>query len=262
MTKTAKNTGLTKKQALVQYAAQIGDNGLIIGHRMSEWCFKAPSLEMEMALMNSALDLIGQARELYTYAGAAGGEGKTEDDFAYLRDEEDFRNLLLAEMPNGDWGDTIVRLFFMSAYNNLFYTALAKSTDKELAAIGEKSLKEVTYHLRFSSEWLIRLGDGTEESHNRVQKSIDNLWAFTGELFTLNEVENILLDDGISVDVTSLRPAWDKIVSDVLTQATLVKPQNDWAQLGGKSEGRHTEYMGYIIAEMQYMQRRYPGCEW
>ncbi|PHZ86662.1 1,2-phenylacetyl-CoA epoxidase subunit PaaC [Paremcibacter congregatus] len=255
-------TELTQQQAISRYAAQIGDNGLIIGHRMSEWCFKAPTIEMEMALMNCALDLIGQARELYTYAGVAGGEGKKEDDFAYLRDEQDFRNNLLAEVPNGDWGDTIVRLFFMSAFNNLFYKALSQSKDTQLAAIGEKSLKEVIYHLRFSSEWLIRLGDGTEESHARAQKSIDSLWMYVGELFTMSDVEKQLLADGISVDVEALREEWEHTVNRVLRQATLHRPQDDWAMLGGKAEGRHTEHFGYIITDMQYMQRRYPGCEW
>ncbi|MBL4802457.1 MAG: phenylacetate-CoA oxygenase subunit PaaC [Emcibacter sp.] len=255
-------TELSKQDALVQYTAQIADNGLIIGHRMSEWCFRAPAIEMEMALMNCALDMIGQARELYSYAAKTQGEGKTEDDFAYLRDERDFRNALLTEIPNGDWGDTIVRLFFMSAYNELFFKALATSTDAELAAIGTKSLKEVTYHLRFSSEWLIRLGDGTEESHTRVQKSIDDLWIFTGELFTMTDAENMLLTDGISVDVTTLKTPWDQKISEVLTRATLTVPTNDWAQLGSKSEGLHTEHFGYIITEMQYLQRRYPGCEW
>ena len=253
---------LSKKDALVQYSAQIGDNGLIIGHRMSEWCFRAPSIEMEMALMNCALDLIGQARELYTYAAVTQGEGKTEDDFAYLRDENDFHNALLTEMPNGDWGDTIVRLFFMSAYNKLFFSALGNSKDAELAAIGAKSLKEVTYHLRFSSEWLIRLGDGTEESHKRVQNSIDSLWAYTGELFTMTDAENLLLEDGISVDVASLKDDWDQIVSQVFEQATLTIPASQWAHLGGKSNGQHTEHFGYILTDMQYMQHRYPGCEW
>ncbi len=255
-------TNLSKQDALVQYAAQIGDNGLIIGHRMSEWCFRAPSIEMEMALMNCALDLIGQARELYTYAAKLDGTGKTEDDFAYLRDEKDFRNLLLAEVPNGDWGDTIVRLFFMSAYNKLFFTALTKSTDAELAAIGAKSLKEVTYHLRFSCEWLIRLGDGTEESHERAQKSVNDLWAYTGELFTMTDGEKMLLEEGIAVDTAALKPEWDQIVTDVLTQATLSRPENNWAHKGGKAEGIHTESFGYIIADMQFMQRRYPGCSW
>ncbi|PCI33513.1 MAG: phenylacetate-CoA oxygenase subunit PaaI [Alphaproteobacteria bacterium] len=255
-------TELSKKDALVQYAAQIGDNGLIIGHRMSEWCFRAPALEMEIALMNCALDLIGQARELYTYAAVTQDEGKSEDDFAYLRDEQDFRNLLLTEVPNGDWGDTIVRLFLMSAYNKLFYTALANSKDAQLAAIGAKSIKEVIYHQRFSSEWLIRLGDGTPESHDRVQKSLDTLWAYTGELFTMTDAETLLLADGIAVDVTALKADWDQVVSDVLTQATLTVPADLWPQLGSKAEGRHTEHFGFIITDMQFMQRRYPGCEW
>ncbi len=255
-------TDLSRQDALVQYAAQIGDNGLIIGHRMSEWCFRAPAIEMEMALMNSALDLIGQARELYSYAARVEDKGKTEDDFAYLRDEQDFRNALLTEMPNGHWGDTIVRLFFMSAYHKLFFTALAKSTDSELAAIGAKSLKEVTYHLRFSGEWLIRLGDGTEESHGRVQQSVDDLWAYTGELFTMTEAEKLLLEDGVSVDVAALKTDWDQIIAQVFDQATLTIPTDDWFQTGSKSEGRHTEHFGYIIADMQFMQRRYPGCTW
>ncbi|PCI51160.1 MAG: phenylacetate-CoA oxygenase subunit PaaI [Alphaproteobacteria bacterium] len=255
-------TELSKQDALVHYAAQIGDNGLIIGHRMAEWCFRAPSIEMEMALMNCALDMIGQSRELYSYAAEAEGAGKTEDDFAYRRDEKDFRNNLLTEVPNGDWGDTIVRLFFMSAYNKLFYAALAGSSDSQLAAIGAKSLKEVTYHLRFSSEWLIRLGDGTEESHERAQKSVDSLWTYTGELFTMTDAENRLLKDGISVDVAALKADWNEIIEQVLKQATLTVPADGWAQTGGKAEGIHTEYFGYIIADMQYMQRRYPGCEW
>ncbi len=255
-------TELSKQGALVQYAAQIGDNAMIIGQRMSEWVFRGPSIEMEMALMNCALDLIGQARELYTYAGVVGGDGKTEDDFVYLRDERDFHNALLAEVPNGDWGDTIVRLFFMSAFNKLFYAALADSKDEQLAAVGEKSLKEVTYHQRFSSEWLIRLGDGTEDSHKRAQTSVDNLWMFTGELFTMTDAENLLLKEGISVDVTDLKADWGQVVTQVLERATLTRPTSDWAQLGGKAEGQHTEHFGYIIADMQYLQRRYPGCEW
>lgn len=247
---------------LVKYAAQLGDNGLIIGHRMSEWCYKAPTLEMEMALMNCALDLIGQARELYSYGAEVEGTGKTEDDFAYLRDEVDYRNLLLTEMPNGDWGYTIVRLFYFSAFTKLFYDALSRSSDETLAAIGAKSLKEVTYHLRFSSEWLIRLGDGTDESHARAQKSVNDLWAFTGEMFTPNEVETALLKDGISVDVAALKDDWDTIVNDVFDRATLARPDTDRLQKGSKASGHHTEYMGHILSDLQFMQRRYPGCSW
>lgn len=250
------------QENLVQYAAQLGDNGLIIGHRMSEWCYKAPTLEMEMALMNCALDLIGQARELYSYSAEVEGAGKTEDDFAYLRDETDYRNLLLTEMPNGDWGYTIVRLFYFSAFTKLFYEALSRSTDETLAAIGAKSLKEVTYHLRFSSEWLIRLGDGTSESHRRAQKSVDALWAFTGEIFTMSDVEAALLEDGISVDVSALKGDWDAIIDDVLSRATLTRPTGERLQKGSKTHGHHSEYMGHILSDLQFMQRRYPGCSW
>ena len=249
----------TDRKAIADYATLLGDNALIMGHRLSEWCYLAPTLELDVAMSNCALDYIGQARELFTYAGEK--TGKTEDDIAYLRDEMEYRNVLLTEMPNKDWGYSMAKLFFYSAFAKLFYEKLMQSKDETLAAIGEKSLKEVKYHLRFSSEWLIRLGDGTEESHARAQKAIDDVWMFTGEMFTMNDAEKDLAEQGIAVDTTALKSDWDGIVDEVLEEATLKRPESNWMQSGGK-QGQHSEYMGHILSEMQYMQRRYPDCQW
>ncbi|MFC7048840.1 1,2-phenylacetyl-CoA epoxidase subunit PaaC [Emcibacter nanhaiensis] len=249
----------TNRKAVADYATLLGDNALIMGHRLSEWCYLAPTLELDVAMSNCALDYIGQARELFTYAGEI--TGKTEDDIAYLRDEMDYRNLLLTEMPNNDWGYSMAKLFFFSAFAKLFYEKLMQSKDETLAAIGEKSLKEVKYHLRFSSEWLIRLGDGTEESHERAQKAIDDVWMFTGEMFTLSDFERDLAEQGIAVDVSTLKADWDGVVNELLAEATLKRPENDWMQSGGK-QGHHSEYMGHILSELQYMQRRFPNCQW
>jgi len=250
------------KNALVAYTSHIADNSLIIGHRMSEWCYKAPALEMELALINCALDYIGQATQLYTYAAEVEGKGRNEDDFAYNKDEQDYRNLLLTELPKGDWGYSIARLFFFSAFAKLFYEKLMDSSDETLAGIAGKAVKEVAYHLRFSGEWLIRLGDGTEESHERVQQSVNDLWPFVGEMFTMTDMEKALLEEGIAVDTTALKADWDEIINQGLAQATLTRPENDWAQTGGKETGHHTEHMGFILTDLHYMQRRYPGLEW
>ncbi|WP_321397191.1 1,2-phenylacetyl-CoA epoxidase subunit PaaC [Emcibacter sp.] len=249
----------TDRKAIADYATLLGDNALIMGHRLSEWCYLAPTLELDVAMSNCALDYIGQARELFAYAGEI--TGKTEDDIAYLRDEIDYRNVLLTEMPNKDWGYSMAKLFFFSAFAKLFYEKLMQSSDETLAAIGEKSLKEVKYHMRFSGEWLIRLGDGTEESHERAQQAIDNVWMFTGEMFTMNDFEKGMVDKGIAVDVTALKADWDGIVNELLETATLNRPENDWMQSGGK-QGQHSEFMGHILSDMQYMQRRYPNCQW
>ncbi|WP_417319963.1 1,2-phenylacetyl-CoA epoxidase subunit PaaC [Emcibacter sp.] len=247
------------RKAVAEYATLLGDHALIMGHRLSEWCYLAPSLELDVAMSNCALDYIGQARELFTYAGEM--TGKTEDDIAYLRDEMDYRNLLLTEMPNNDWGYSMAKLFFFSTFAKLFYEKLMQSKDETLSAIGEKSLKEVKYHMRFSGEWLIRLGDGTEESHERAQKAVDDVWMFTGEMFTMSDFEKQMADKGIAVDVTALKSDWDKAVDELLAEATLKRPESNWMQSGGK-QGQHSEYMGHILSEMQYMQRRYPDCKW
>ncbi|HUB60869.1 MAG TPA: 1,2-phenylacetyl-CoA epoxidase subunit PaaC [Puia sp.] len=324
-------------QAHIEYTLHLADNALILGHRNSEWTGHGPILEQDIALSNIALDLIGQARYLYQYAARlmnggrareAGGPhdagvtegGKevtetgglvtemrgvvtetggfvTEDTLAYGRDAWDFRNCLLVELENGDWGRTILRQFLFSAWQYYFYARLRGSRDRELAAIAEKSVKEVTYHLRWSSEWVVRLGDGTEESHARMERAVDQLWKFTGELFVPAGYEMDLICSGIAVDLHAVRVPWEEKVREVFAEAGLgggegvregggsVRGGGDsvrggavagrggagavggsggaevWMQTGGK-EGRHTEHLGYLLAEMQFLQRAYPGCEW
>ncbi len=248
-------------QASLLYLLQMGDNALILSHRLGEWCGHGPVLEQDIALTNIALDLLGQARMWLSYAGEVEGAGRTEDDLAYLRDAHQFRNVLLVEQPNGDWAHTIVRQFFFDAYHYYCYQALLQSRDERVAAIAEKALKEVTYHLRYSSEWTIRLGDGTEESHRRMQAAVDDLWMFTGELTTPNEVEREAAAAGIGPDLGQVKALWDAKVHEVLEEATLAIPTNNWMQSGGK-DGRHTEHLGYILAEMQFLQRAYPGLQW
>src|SRR5271154_3173996 len=206
---------------LVLYALRRADDALILGHRLSEWCGHAPMLEEDMALANMGLDLLGQARELYSYAAKVEGNGNDEDKLAYLRDVRQYRNLLLMEQPNGDFARTMVRQFFYSAFADLYWRAMMKSTDATLAAIAAKSEKESAYHLRHSSEWVVRLGDGTEESHARAQAAIDHLWAFTGEIFDCDDSERGLIDGGIAVDPGSLRQQWRHTVLSVLSEATL-----------------------------------------
>lgn len=246
---------------LKKYILRQADNTLILGQRLSEWCGHGPVLEQDIAITNFSLDLIGQARSLYQYAAEVGGAGETEDDLAYLRDSWDFYNVLLVEVPNGNWGKTLARQFFFDAFNFYFYIELQKSSDERLAAIAEKSIKEVTYHLRYSSEWMIRLGDGTEESHTKMQEAVDELWMYTGELCTPDDLDREMLEAGIGVDLEKIKPLWEQKVDEILAQATLRKPENNWMQKGGKV-GKHTEHLGYILAEMQYLQRAYPGATW
>ena len=246
---------------LVLYVLRRADDALILGHRLSEWCGHAPMLEEDMALSNIALDLLGQARELYSYAAKVEGKDNDEDKFAYLRDVRQYRNLLLVEQPNGDFAHTLVRQFFYSAFADLYWRAMMKSADATLAAIAAKSEKESAYHLRHSSEWIVRLGDGTEESHSRTQTGIDHLWAFTGEMFATDDSERGLIDDGVAIDPATLRQQWLKTVSAVVSEATLDLPKNDWMQLGGRS-GRHSEHLGHLLSELQSMQRSFPGATW
>lgn len=260
-------------QHQIDYVLHLADNALVLGHRNSEWTGHGPILEQDIALSNIALDLIGQARYLYQYAArlmnTPSEKGKpelTEDVLAYLRDSWDFRNCLLVEQGNGDWGKTVLRQFLFSAWQYYFYRELLESRDRELSAIAEKSLKEVTYHLRWSSEWVIRLGDGTEESHTRMEKALDELWMYTGELFLPADYEAALEPMGIAVDLSRVQPLWAERVRQVLNEATLDIPgsilrPSSVVQRGGK-EGRHTEQLGYLLAEMQFLQRAYPGCEW
>jgi ring-1,2-phenylacetyl-CoA epoxidase subunit PaaC len=246
---------------LVLYALRRADDALILGHRLSEWCGHAPMLEEDMALANIALDLLGQARELYTYAAKVEGKGNDEDKFAYLRDVRQYRNLLLTEQPNGDFARTIVRQFFYSAFADLYWRAMVASADAALSAIAAKSEKESAYHLRHSAEWIVRLGDGTEESHNRAQTAIDDLWAFTGEMFAVDNSERGLIDAGIAVDPASLRPQWLKTITDIVGEATLVAPRSEWMQQGGRV-GHHSEHLGHLLSELQSLQRTFPGAAW
>jgi ring-1,2-phenylacetyl-CoA epoxidase subunit PaaC len=246
---------------LLLYTLRRADDALILGHRLSEWCGHAPMLEEDMALANMGLDLLGQARELYAYAGRVEGEGNDEDTFAYLRDVRQYRNLLLLEQPNGDFAHTMVRQFFYAVFVDLYWRAMMKSHDATLAAIAAKSEKESAYHVRHSSEWIVRLGDGTAESHTRAQDAIDDLWAFTGEMFETDESERALIEAGIAVDPMALRPQWLKLVSDIVCEATLALPRSGWMQQGGRS-GRHSEHLGHLLSELQSMQRTFPGATW
>ena len=246
---------------LVVYTLRRADDALILGHRLSEWCGHAPMLEEDMALANMGLDLLGQARELYSYAARVEGKGNDEDKFAYLRDVRQYRNLLLLEQPNGDFARTMVRQFFYSAFADLYWRAMMKSADATLAAIAAKSEKESAYHLRHSSEWIVRLGDGTEQSRARAQTAIDHLWAFTGEMFEADASERALIDAGAAVDPASLRPQWLKTVAGVVNEATLALPKSDWMQQGGR-DGRHSEHLGHLLSELQSMPRTFPGAVW
>jgi ring-1,2-phenylacetyl-CoA epoxidase subunit PaaC len=218
-------------------------------------------LEEDMALANIALDLLGQARELYTYAAKVEGKDNDEDKFAYLRDVRQYRNLLLAEQPNGDFARTMVRQFFYSAFVDLYWRGMMTSSDATLAAIAAKSGKESAYHLRHSSEWIVRLGDGTEESHARAQAAIDELWAFTGEMFAVDDSERALIDAGVAIDPAALKSQWQKTMAGVVNEATLSLPTNDWMQQGGRA-GRHSEHLGHLLSELQSLQRSFPGATW
>ncbi|HEU5164542.1 MAG TPA: 1,2-phenylacetyl-CoA epoxidase subunit PaaC [Chitinophagaceae bacterium] len=246
---------------LIDYTLHLADNSLILGQRNSEWCGHGPVLEQDIAITNISLDLIGQARNFYQYAAILIGNDATEDSLAYLRKEKEFKNCLLVEQPNGDWAQTTLRQFFFSQYQHLLFEQLQNSKDEQLAAIAEKSLKEVTYHLRWSSEWVIRLGDGTQESNGRMRKAIDELWRYTGELFEAVDFESQGASDGTGVDVSKSKQEWVNKVKEVFSEATLAIPEKTFMQTGGK-EGRHTEHLGFILTELQYMQRTYPGCEW
>jgi ring-1,2-phenylacetyl-CoA epoxidase subunit PaaC len=246
---------------LVLYTLRRADDALVLGHRLSEWCGHAPALEEDMALANMGLDLLGQARELYAYAAKVEAKDNDEDKFAYLRDVRQYRNLLLVEQPNGDFARTMVRQFFYAVFADLYWRAMMRSSDATLAAIAAKSEKESAYHVRHSSEWIVRLGDGTEESHRRAQTAIDDLWAYTGEMFAVDDSERGLIDRGIAVDPASLRAQWLKTVSGVVAEATLALPKSDWMQQGGRS-GRHSEHLGHLLSELQSMQRSFPGATW
>jgi len=252
---------MTVKEALYTYVVRIADDSLILGQRLVEWCGHGPILEEDIALTNISLDLIGQATNLYQYAVSLEDKGRTEDQLAFLRVDREYSNLLLVEQPNKDFGYTIARQFYFDAFRKLFFEALTNSEDTQLAAIAEKSLKETKYHLKHSSEWVIRLGDGTEESHQRIQEAINFHWRFTHELFFQNEVDKSLIELGIGVDLTTLLDDWKNYVSGVIQQATLELPTHSFKLESGRI-GMHSEHLGYLLAEMQYMQRAFPNLTW
>jgi|SRR5690606_23957793 len=254
---------MTEEKALYNYLIRLGDNALILGQRLGEWCGHAHQLESDIALTNVALDQIGQARLLLSEAARLQAEGKDEDQLAFHRDEHDFRNNLLVEMENGDFGQTITRQFLFDVYQFHLLKALCQSQNDFLKAFAEKSVKEVTYHRNLSRDWVIRLGDGTEKSHQKMQNAVNLLWQYTGELFEMDETDEVLINSGIVPDLNDLRPLWEKEVKMVLDEATLTIPDTrGYMATGGRKKGEHTEYMGYILAEMQYLPRSMPEAKW
>jgi len=254
---------------LFEYLLRLGDTDVVLAQRLGEWVGHGPVLEEDIALTNVGLDLLGQGRMWLTYAGEVEarlrGTGRTEDELAFLRDGGAYRNLLLAEMPNGDFAMTMARQFYFDQFHLLLLHALAHSTDPRVAEIAAKGAKEVTYHVERSADWVIRLGDGTDESHARMQRALDDLWMYTGEMFTADAAELALVESGVAVDARALREPWQGSVSAVINEATLALPKGEWMQgnkaRGGK-QGVHTEHLGHLLTEMQYLQRAYPGAQW
>ena len=252
---------MSGQEALFEYLLRLGDNALILGHRLSEWCGHSPALEEDLALSNVALDLIGQTQLWLNLAGEIEGKGRDADKLAYLRDARDFRNVLLVEQPNGDFAATMARQFYFDAWHYLLLRELTGSKNARIAEIAAKGLKEVTYHLERSQEWVLRLGDGTEESHRRMQAAIDDLWMYTGEMFESDAVDQAMVRDGIGPDLSSLHEPWLGLMRSTAEEATLTLPQPGWAQRGGK-RGIHSEHLGYILADLQFLQRAYPNATW
>lgn len=245
-----------KQQSLIDYTLYLADTTLILAQRNAEWCAHGPGPEQDIAITNISLDLLGQSRNFYQYAAQLIGGDATEDTLAGLRDEAEFKNLLLAEQPNGDWGQTITRLFFFSIYQSLLFKKLENGDDEQLAAIATKSLKEVAYHVRWTSEWVIRLGDGTEESHRRMVQAVETLWPYTAEFFEAADYETAM-----GMDPAGLKKDWMEKVKAVLDEATLSVPAKSTIEKGGK-QGNHSEHLNVILKDLQYMQRAYPGMEW
>jgi ring-1,2-phenylacetyl-CoA epoxidase subunit PaaC len=245
-----------KQESLIDYTLHLADTTLILAQRNAEWCAHGPGPEQDIAITNISLDLLGQSRNFYQYAAQLIGGDATEDSLAYMRDANEFKNHLLAEQPNGDWGQTVLRLFFFSAWQSILYSQLQEGSDEQLAAIATKALKENSYHLRWTSEWVIRLGDGTEESHQRMLDGLDKLWQYTGELF-----EPVPYESAMGIDLAGLKTDWMQKVKDVLEEANLPIPGKTTMQKGGK-QGNHSEHLTVILKDLQYMQRTWPGMEW
>ena len=251
-------------ESTINYVLHLADNALILAQIQSDWCGHGPILEQDIAITNISLDILGQARNLYQYAALLIGGNTTEDSLAYLRTEREFKNCILVEQPNGDWANTILKLYLFSQFQQVYFQQLINSTDAQLAAIAEKSSKETAYHVRWSRDWVLRIGDGTTGSNSRMLAAITNLWKYTPELFTNASYESTASQNGIGVDVTTLQQQWLQAVSDTFSEATLnstLTIPTGWNGLNGK-QGVHTENMGFILANLQYLQRTYPGCEW
>ena len=246
---------------LFTYLLRLGDTPLILSQRLAEWCGHGPYLEEDIAMTNISLDLLGQSRAFLSYAGEVEGRGRSEDDLAYLRGERAFVNALLAEQSNGDFAKTMLRQFLVSAFQDHLYRSLQSSKDATIAALAAKSLKEVTYHLRHSADWIRRLGDGTAESRERLLQALAELWVYTGDLFDADETDKAMVEAGIGADLKEIQPLWEKTVAGVFTDARLEVPQNVFMITGSRS-GRHTEHLGHLLAEMQVLQRTYPGVTW
>lgn len=251
----------SEQAALLEFLLRTGDNTLILGHRLSEWCGHAPILEEDIALANTALDLIGQTQLWLGLAAEIEGKGRSADDLAYLRDAYEFRNVLLVERPNGDFGKTLMRGFLFDAWHHLLLGELVGSSETGVAEIAAKSVKEVAYHLDRSMDLVIRLGDGSEESHRRMQDALDELWSYTGEVFLADALDEQLAAARVAPNPSLLKPQWERLVHDVLAEAKLTAPSGSFFHQGGK-RGVHTEHLGHLLAEMQFLQRAYPGATW
>jgi ring-1,2-phenylacetyl-CoA epoxidase subunit PaaC len=252
---------MTTANPVSQYTLRLGDDALILGHRLSEWCSRGPFLEEDLALTNVALDYIGRARMFYGYAAELSEGASTEDDFAYLRDCREFSNLLIHELPRGDFAFTMARQYLVDVHSLAFMEALQSSTNPTLAAIAGKAVKESGYHLRRSRDWVLRLGGGTSESHDRLQTAVDELWGYTPEMFEMDELEQALANEGVAVELTTLCQPWDAEVRRTLAAAEISIPEENWQVSGGR-QGKHTEWLGHLLSELQFVQRAYPGLQW
>jgi len=252
----------TKEEALVEVLLRLADDRLIHGHRLSEWTGHGPELEEDLALANVALDMIGHASSLYSYAAELEGK-KDEDHYAYFRDDIDFKNIAMVELPRGDFGFTIARQFLFSTYSYFLYRELIDTVkDEQYNGMLQKHFKEIKYHLRHSREWVLRLGDGTDESHRRIQDAFDEIWMYTGELFELDEADQAAIKHNFYTDVKKLKPEWKSLVDDTLEEAALEIPDDDQHKFSGSRHGRHTEHLGHLLAQMQFLRRSYPDAEW
>ena len=253
---------MTDQQALFTYCLRLGDDALIQSFRLSEWCSNAPILEEDLALTNFSLDMIGRAQALLSYAGQVEGKGRTDDDLAYRRGERQFFNHLIVELANGDFAFTIARQFLVSAFEQFYFTALLHSSDATLAAIAGKAIKEIRYHLAHAADWVARLGDGTQQSHDRIQLALNELWPYTGELFEQDDLSARLAESNIVPNLEPVKEQWEQYVREIIAAATLSVPESGYMQTGGSRSGIHTETLGHILSEMQYLQRAYPDAIW